>query len=65
MAVVDIKGKKAQEVCKELQRKGIRSTAIQADVTCSAECSRYMHLRLDNSWLAFTYSVSQITNFLY
>jgi NAD(P)-dependent dehydrogenase (short-subunit alcohol dehydrogenase family) len=40
VAVVDINKGKAEEVVKELRSKGIRTHAIQADVTQKKECKR-------------------------
>lgn len=40
IAVVDIQEEKAEEVCEELSRKGVRCIAIKADVTSAKECER-------------------------
>lgn len=39
-AVVDLDASKAQEVAQELQLKGARSVAIQADVSSKKDCHR-------------------------
>jgi hypothetical protein len=40
-AVVDVDESKAQQVAQELQLKGARSLAIQADVSSKKDCKRW------------------------
>lgn len=41
VAVVDVDASKAQQVAQELQLKGARSLAIQADVSSKKDCQRW------------------------
>ena len=43
VAVVDVNADKAEATVAELRSKGIRSVAIQADVTSAADCQRCAH----------------------
>lgn len=43
VAVVDVQEQKAQEVCQELSKKGVRCIAINADVTDAKACDGWVY----------------------